>query len=209
MLPENSNFVSYNKNFRRTKNNNPCPICSDTKGKCKVSYDDTFVMCMNTHSEVNGYRFLGVNKSGVWGMHSLTDSVLSEQERLERKVARERAKQERLETLRKESLPVADRNKAIRAIHKELGLTRADKNKLIKRGLTESQIDLGLFVSVRGYTKISNNIPSNLAGVNIDSKGNKYLYHEDGFTCPAFDFDGNAIGWQYRSNLTDSGNKYR
>jgi len=164
---------------------------------------------MNTHSEVNGYRFLGVNKSGVWGMHSLTDSVLSEQERLERKVARERAKQERLETLRKESLPVADRNKAIRAIHKELGLTRADKNKLIKRGLTESQIDLGLFVSVRGYTKISNNIPSNLAGVNIDSKGNKYLYHEDGFTCPAFDFDGNAIGWQYRSNLTDSGNKYR
>jgi hypothetical protein len=194
--------------YIRSSHNNPCPICNDTKGKCQTSYDGNFVMCMNTHSEVNGHHFLGITKNGIWGMHSLTDMVLSEQEKLDRKIAKEKAEKERLETHRKESLSIADRDKAIRAIHKELGLTRADRERLIKRGLTDSQIESGLFFSVRGYTKIPNHIPSNLSGVSIDRSGNKYLYFDDGFACPVFDSDGNAIGWQYRSNLVDSA-KYK
>jgi len=163
---------------------------------------------MNVHEETNGYRFLGVNKSGVWGMHSLADVVISEQERLERKIARQKAEKERLEALRKESLPVKERDKAIRTIHRTLGLTRADKAKLMKRGLSESQVDSFLSFSVRGKTQLPDNIPSNLAGVRLDRSGKKYLYCDDGFACPSFDFDGNVIGWQYRSNLTNSGNKY-
>jgi hypothetical protein len=195
--------------YSRSAYNRPCPICNDTKGKCQTNYDESFIMCMNTHHEVNGYHFFGVNKSGVWGMHSLTNVVLSEQEKLNKRIEKEKFERLKKESFKKESLPVADRDKAIRAIHKELGLRRADRDRLIKRGLTDSQIESELFFSVRGYTQISDNIPSNLGGVNIDRNGNKYLYFDDGFACPAFDFDGKVIGWQYRSNLTNSGNKYK
>lgn len=209
MITQSSRYISKSGKFLRSSNNKPCPICNDTKGKCQVNYDDDFVLCMDTHTAVNGWHFIGVNKSGVWGMHSLTSVIMSEQERLNRKIEREKSERLRKESFKKESLPVADRDKAFRAISNELGLSRADRKRLIDRGLTDEQVsDLHSF-SLRGKTQVSDNIPSNLPGVNIDRKGNKYLYCDDGFFTTAFDFEGNIIGGQTRSNLTNNGGKYK
>ncbi|MDJ0523856.1 MAG: hypothetical protein PX634_00675, partial [Microcystis sp. M53600_WE12] len=85
-----------------------------------------------------------------------------------------------------------------------LGLSRRHRQALLDRGLSESQIETGLFFSIYPNDDVPPGIPPNLPGVN----NGKIAAGGVGIACLAFDSEGRAIGYQIRlENVTDS--KYR
>lgn len=151
-------------------------------------------------------------------MHTLTDTVLGEAERLERQRQRELAQQAKKEAHRKEALTRKLRNKYYRKISTRLGLATEHNQDLINRGLTQAQIDFLNSFTLDGITYLPDDIPSNLPGVRIDKLNRKYLSSvskiegtgtwrdSKSFFCPAFDYEGNIIGGQFRHNCKE--NKY-
>jgi hypothetical protein len=98
------------------------------------------------------------------------------------------------------SLSIELRDKAIRRMHSQIGLSKSDRTLLKQtRGMTDEQIDRGLYFSLTPYQDLPAAIPLNFPGVHSSGKTltNKY----QGIACPLFDPDGRAIGIQYR--ITD------
>jgi hypothetical protein len=123
---------------------------------------------------------------------------------LEKKAERERDRREREREHAKNALSIPDRDKALRKLSKTLGLSRRHQKALLDRGLTDSQIESGLFFSIYPNDDVPPGIPPNLPGV----IGEKIAAGGVGIACLAFDGEGRAIGYQIRlENVTDS--KYR
>ncbi|MCY7331152.1 MAG: hypothetical protein LH649_00500, partial [Pseudanabaena sp. CAN_BIN31] len=55
--------------FSSTKSNNPCPICDDIKGKCRIAANDPdFVLCMTHPTDVDlaDWKYLGETNGGYY-----------------------------------------------------------------------------------------------------------------------------------------------
>jgi hypothetical protein len=123
---------------------------------------------------------------------------------LEKKAERERDRLEREREHAKNALTIPERDKALRKLSQSLGLSRRHRQALLDRGLTDSQIESGLFFSIYPNDPVPPGIPPNLPGV----IGGKIAAGGVGIACLAFDSEGQAIGYQIRlENVTDS--KYR
>jgi hypothetical protein len=123
---------------------------------------------------------------------------------LEKKLQREIDRLERQKEHAKNALSIPDRDKALRKLSQSLGLSRRHRQALLDRGLSESQIETGLFFSIYPNDDVPPGIPPNLPGVN----NGKIAAGGVGIACLAFDSEGRAIGYQIRlENVTDS--KYR
>jgi hypothetical protein len=123
---------------------------------------------------------------------------------LEKKAERERDRLEREREHAKNALTIPERDKALRKLSQSLGLSRRHRQALLDRGLTDSQIESGLFFSIYPNDPVPPGIPPNLPGV----IGGKIAASGVGIACLAFDSEGQAIGYQIRlENVTDS--KYR
>ena len=48
-----------------TKRSEPCPVCDDHKGKCRVG--SNLVLCMTHQNPVPGWEYQGLTKNGLWG----------------------------------------------------------------------------------------------------------------------------------------------
>ena len=195
-------------NFELHKRNNPCPVCQDIKGDCRTIKDTGMVLCqthINEDPDISGWKYLGVAKNPTWGMFVAADKqrTFDRSTWLKKKQEREnRQKKATLNTLHRDG-----RNAAIRQLHKTLGLKREDRADLNRRGLTDKQIDRGLFFSKVTDQDIPSYIPANLPGV--DRYGNNKLSGKDeGYICPAFDHLGRAVGWQIRIKGATK-NKYK
>jgi hypothetical protein len=108
------------------------------------------------------------------------------------------------------SLSIEQRDKAIRRMHSSIGLSRSDRNLLKQtRGMSDEQINRGLYFSLAPYQDLPAAIPLNFPGVHSSGKTltNKY----QGIACPLFDPDGKAIGIQYRirDEKADADERYR
>ena len=106
----------------------------------------------------------------------------------------------------KTALPVEALDLAIRKLARYLGLTNEHRQQLRDRGLTDAQINAGLFFSIAENQEIPPGIPPNFPGV--DWSGKKLFTPSPGIACPAFNSDGKVIGYQIRLSTADSG-KYR
>ncbi|MGK7956935.1 MAG: plasmid replication protein, CyRepA1 family, partial [Crocosphaera sp.] len=210
-----------------TRSNNPCPICGDIKGKCRTFHDSELVLCMTGAGgliDAVGYKYRKDTADGTWGIYAPDNQEnfdSSEYQRQKQERAEKRAEAERLkrETHRKEALPIKKRNKHYRRIRSYLGLCTEHQQDLLNRGLNESQIEKLSSFTVNGITELPDRTPLNLPCVRISKTGQKYFssYNindskETKFTpsrsyfFPAFDFDGNIIGGQFRHNRKH--NKY-
>ncbi|MCA2693640.1 MAG: hypothetical protein IM494_15340, partial [Microcystis sp. M034S2] len=193
------------KSFNRS---NPCPVCGEASPDCRYSTDGKLILC---HSHIDfdpqhpEWDYLGVASNGVWGKFVPRKSEAFDRTEWEaKKLERERSRLERQKEHAKNSLPIPDRDKALRNLSQSLGLSRRHQKALLDRGLTLSQIESGLFFSIYRNDPVKINVPPNLPGV----INGKIAASGDGIACLAFDSEGRAIGYQIRlENVTDS--KYR
>lgn len=193
------------KSFNRS---NPCPVCGEASPDCRYSTDGELILC---HSHIDfdpqhpEWHYLGVASNGVWGKFVPRKSEAFDRTEWEAKKAeRERDRLERQKEHAKNSLPIPDRDKALRNLSQSLGLSRRHQKALLDRGLSESAIEQGLFFSIYPNDDVPPGIPPNLPGVINGKIGASGV----GIACLAFDSEGRAIGYQIRlENVTDS--KYR
>jgi hypothetical protein len=191
---------------------NPCPVCDDMSGDCR-SLDTGLILChsfIDRHQDPShpDWEYRKPDKSGIWGIFA---PRRDEQPQYSRDYWLENAKrvkakreQEKLER-GKRALSLDDRDKWLRVLSSEMGLTDGDRQRLRDRGMTDDQIAAGLFFSYRPGQKVSDKIPANLPGI----RWGKLAGRHPGIACIAFDIDGKAIGYQVRLNAVTTGGKYR
>ncbi|MCA2939614.1 MAG: hypothetical protein IM319_10795, partial [Microcystis sp. M113S1] len=193
------------KSFSRS---NLCPVCGEGSPDCRYSTDGDLIMC---HGHIDfdpqhpEWHYLGTSSNGVWGKFvPRKDRDFDRTEWLEKKLERERGRLEREREHAKNALTIPERDKALRKLSQSLGLSRRHRQALLDRGLTDSQIESGLFFSIYPNDPVPPGIPQNLPGV---SNG-KIAAGGVGIACLAFGSEGRAVGYQIRlENVTDS--KYR
>ncbi|TRU84795.1 MAG: hypothetical protein EWV76_03745 [Microcystis novacekii Mn_MB_F_20050700_S1] len=193
------------KSFSRS---NPCPIC-DGSADCRYDPDGALILC---HGHIDfdpnhpNWRFVKPSSTLVWGVFvPRKDERFDRNQWREQKAERElRAKREK-EARALASLPIEERDKAIRSISEYIGLSRRHRQALLDRGLTDEQIKAGLFFSVARGDRVPAGTPANLAGV----VNGKIAASLPGYACITFDRHGHATGWQTRLDNATDGNKYR
>jgi phage/plasmid-associated DNA primase len=137
-----------------------------------------------------GWHFNGITSDGVWGMF-----------------APERSPRQSELELNDTSLSASERDRLHRQMLSELTLLDRDKADLLDRGLTEEQIEAGLFRSVKQWQGLKAEFDERLPGV---LKGGRNLnIPADGYLCPAFNSSGLIIGIQLRLNQPSDAGRYR
>lgn len=155
---------------------------------------------------IPGWKYNGrTTGEGIWGKYSQERELSPEQQRKLERILRDRAEQER-QSLREKyekALPIADRDRAIRAIAKAQELNLKHKADLLRRGLDNQTIDGLLFFSIKDGKPCPPGTPENLPG----TKEGRLSTSSPGYACVVFDNQQRAIGWQVRTAKT-SGSKY-
>ena len=192
--------------FTSLKNN--CPVCSGTRRDCRQNTSNDLIHCR--HDVIGappGFKYIGVDKIG-FNMFSADDGNCDP---LQWEARRQRQAQERElrlvaeAKLYSQSLNADERDRNIRRIHAQIGISSRHRQHLKDRGLTDAQIDVGKFFSIAPWQEVTA-INPRLAGV--DLYGRKLLIGQPGFACPVTDVSGRLISWQTRfDDATD--NKYR
>lgn len=195
--------------FISSKRSNPCPICDDIKGKCRILPDSDLVLCMNNTVDLDGWRFLGLSQGGLWGKYvPLRPGELTPEEKILRRQQAEERSLERLAIKQgiAESLSMEQRDRNFRQLLNQLNLHPDDQKDLERRGLSPEQIRRGMFRSVSPTLKLDEPVSPQLPGMAVD--GRHLTVKHQGYFCPIFNPEGLIIGGQIR--LRDTVNsKYR
>lgn len=199
------------KVFTSTRNNNPCPLCNDTTGKCRIT--EKIYLCMNfaeAASGIPGYRFLGRTKDDVWGKWiEDTGRSWSEQEREEWQRERQRLQNLRAQeeqARRTLALPAQERDRLYTRLLDQLTLHPDDRADLLRRGLTPEQIQAWGVKSVEQWQALVLPLAHTLPGVTLT--GTALNIAGDGYLCPIRDVDGQLVGFQVRLRDGEDG-RYR
>ncbi|HEY9604858.1 MAG TPA: hypothetical protein V6C85_24860 [Allocoleopsis sp.] len=193
--------------FRPLKRN--CPICSGARRDCRENTQNHLIHCRHDVGEVSGYKYVGEDKHGffMWavddGSEQKEELELKRREREALKQRRLQQEQDRLSQL----LSSSERDIQIRTLLAQLGLKATHKADLQRRGLTDSQIEAGLFRSVEPWQKLDEEVSHRLAGINITGTG--LTTPHSGYLCPIWNPQEQIIGWQLRLDKTEDGGKYR
>ncbi|MDY6940868.1 MAG: hypothetical protein SWY16_24820, partial [Cyanobacteriota bacterium] len=198
--------------FIPTGRGNPCPICEDTSSKCRTLRNSDTVLCMTSagyDAAVAGYRYVGDDKKQhLWGIYVTDDDSKGKDRAAARAERARRAEEQRQKELFELSfsLPIGERSAQNRGLLLQLELDRDHQQNLRDRGLSDVQIQAGLFKSVKPGQKLSRPISPRLAG--IDRNAERIFVSGRGLLCPAFDPYGRILGMQLRLD-NPSGGKYR
>ena len=184
-----------------------CPVCQGTKKDCRQNQQTTLIHCRDISANPIDYVFRGQDALG-FGMWAYKADVQQwNQEQREQWQREKLANQSRrLAHHAKTSLPIESVDLSIRKLARYLGLTSEHRQQLRDRGLTDEQIEKGLFFSIAESQEIPPGIPPNFPGV--DWSGKKLFTPSPGIACPAFNSEEKAIGYQIRLTQAESG-KYR
>jgi hypothetical protein len=201
-------------NYIPTNRTNPCPVCCDTRRRCRTLSDsfDT-VLCMtatDAYSAPPGWRFLKLTRDGLWGIvqrdNGNSDSTQNAQWAQQwRELRRERQKQEKARHA--QSLTEAERDTQIQDILEQLELSSSHRADLERRGLSAELIAAGKFKSVEQWQELNKEVSYRLAGVALGGKS--LITPKAGYLCPVWNPDRQIIGWQLRvDNPADDEPKY-
>jgi len=130
--------------FSPTRSDQPCPICDDVKGKCRIISDD-LVLCMTypTNVDLSGWHYLGETKGSYYAGKYVRERQESETERQQRQETNRRLKvaQQKSERERFAKLPDAtQRDRLFKGYFQKLNLNESDISDLQRRRLTEPEI---------------------------------------------------------------------
>ncbi|MFM7574968.1 MAG: hypothetical protein ACKO4S_17860, partial [Snowella sp.] len=184
-----------------------CPVCQGAKKDCRQNNKTSLIHCRDTSANPIDYVFRGQDALGFGMWAYKADAQQWNQEQREQWQRERLANQSRrLAHHAKTALAVESLDLAIRKLARYLRLTSEHRQQLRDRGLTDNQINQGLFFSIAENQEIPPGIPPNFPGV--DWSGQKLFTPSPGIACPAFNSQGKAIGYQIRLTTADSG-KYR
>jgi hypothetical protein len=211
-------------NLKATNKSNPCPVCGTTSNKCREQTDgDQELWHCHTHSDASkGDRIAGSDgrryiclapmrchtamfavDSGVWSAEEKEDY---QRRQLERRVESDRR---RAEMLARE-MPAGDRDKYFGKLISELALSPEDRQNLLDRGFTDSQIEEVGFRSIAAQQPLTGNYPHNLPGYQFGFGAGKLQNSGAGILCPIPDWQGNIVGAQIRlSKVGEGEGRYR
>jgi len=186
-----------------------CPICLGARRDCRENSQSNLIHCRHDAAgTVSGFQFVGQDAIGfnMWAVDDgySRNSAGWETQRQQRAADQERRLKKELEHFA-QSLTADERDRNIRKIHAQVGLSNRHWQDLRKRGLTDAEIESGKFFSIAPWQEVRGINPQ-LAGVDLD--GRKLLISKSGFACPIWDVQECIIGWQTRfDDATD--NKYK
>ncbi len=178
-------YSSSRSTFTPTRASNPCPICNDINGKCRIVSDD-FVLCMThpTDADDDAWRYLGETKGGYYAGKYVAIGAESEAERSQQRetnrllaAARAQATQQRYAQLP----TIAQRDRQWHNYLANLTLNAIDRAELHSRGFSDAQIETIGFKSS----------------------------DDDGYITPICNPQGQIIGAQRRQRKSGSGGRYR
>lgn len=188
-----------------TNKRNLCPVCGNHHG-CAIR-EDNLVECLRStsqHDAQPGYRFIKLLRNGMGGLFTLEGDRPIEPRHQERQQQEKKAAAERALG----ALPIADRDRAIRKLHRYFGLGSKHRQDLRARGLSDALINGVPFFSVYPDQELPPGIPANLPGVT--RRGDKLYAAGSGYICPSFDLEGRVNGWQIRyDDPEEAGAKYK
>ncbi len=178
--------------FSLTNKHNPCPICSDTQGKCRKTRDSVY-LCMNARSSVVGFRYRKETSNRLWGVFIPDDKVKEGRYSL----------LESRENVPNISPSAPIRDVYYREIFNQLDLHPEDLANLVSRGIRPEDASAA-FRSVARFQKLGFGISHVLPGLGI--KGKSLTNSQPGFLCPIHDIDGYLVAFQIR--LRDGGYRW-
>jgi hypothetical protein len=212
---------------------NSCPVCGNSSGKCKeqayelssrngktVSTAKTFCMTETGGYGNPDYHYFGDTRNGQWGVYiPLIDwnehrgenrqaTPEQREEWIRNQQLKTQAALEAENKKRAESLPIAERDIAARAILIQLSLSDVDRQDLLRRGFTPQQIkDIG-FKSIDPFQKLREPVNPRFPGVNIngDRLNN---WSMGGVLIPIYAITGEVLGFQIRNRETSAKGRYR
>ncbi|NUN67364.1 hypothetical protein HCU40_22230 (plasmid) [Pseudanabaena biceps] len=186
MISLNNQYSS--RKFSPTKSNNPCPICDDIKGKCRIASDNQdFVLCMTHPSDVDlaDWKYLGETNGSYFAGKYVRKRPESDSERQERRdrnlklrIAQQKAKRDNLAKLPDD----VQRNRLYQNYLQKLDLDSLDKADLTSRGLSETEIrHLEAKSTNSGYILPIKNPQGQILGFQIrlrDATSGRYRWHK-------------------------------
>jgi hypothetical protein len=174
--------------FSPTKSHNPCPICADIKGKCRIAAENLdFVLCMThpTNVGLTGWKYLGETNGGYYAGKYVRLHPESETERQDRrtKILKLRMAQHKAKRNGLAQLPdPIQRDRLYRSYLQKLDLDIVDKDDLVSRGLSEVEItNLGAKSTDSGYILPICNPIAQIIGFQIrlrDTASGRYRWHK-------------------------------
>jgi hypothetical protein len=177
-----------------------CPICQGARRDCRINTASDIIHCRYDISSVSGFQFIGQDSVGfnMWvaddpDRQPYTATRLNRRDRRPQQIAP------------RQSLSVRDRDRTIQILLAQLSLNDEHRQNLRDRGLSDEEIEQGMFRSIAPGQSVSS-IDGRLAGV--DLSGQKLLVNGSGIICPIWDVLGKIIGWQTRFDSAENG-KYR
>lgn len=198
-----------------TKRHNPCPVCGDTKGKCRELPDNPdLFLCMEVLDAAAvppGFKFRGLSKDGIWATITRDrgdGDVDSYQRWLQewRILKQQRLQQEKNRLAR--LLDEGERDRNIRKILHQLNLDQKHRDDLYRRGLSDELVASGMFRSVEQWQQLDREVSHHLAGVAIS--GRSLTHAQSGYLCPIWNSQQQIIGWQLRvDDPKEDEGKYR
>ena len=203
------NFASFSAQYQENKftkytiHTEDCPICASNDGRCKHN-NNGLILCMNRGKddvpESIFYRFdyRGLNKTQDW--HKWVDKKYSYQagQGFGKSNSNKKGKQAKKVTEVKRPLSANVLDSIYRGIVKEVGLGDLARQDLINRGIDPDTF-LGFSVNNQVTSKAIKAYGLEAARLfpGADSSG-ILRYAGEGYTCPAFNKDGQVIGYQVR-----------
>jgi hypothetical protein len=213
--------------------NNLCPVCGSSSGKCKgQEYElsakngkttlTTKTLCMTGTGGYGNpdYHYFNDTRCGTWGIYIPLDDWNEHRGESRQATPLEREEwirqQQRLVQValvaenqkRLESLPIAERDIAARAILAQLSLNDIDRSDLIRRGFTSQQIkDIG-FKSIDPFQRLQTPVNPRFPGVNVqgDRLNNWSI---GGVLIPVYAITGEIVGFQIRNREANAKGRYR
>ncbi|WP_375449055.1 hypothetical protein [uncultured Nostoc sp.] len=186
-----------------TNKNNPCPICENLTGACRIFADDT-VFChgladTRKGEKANGYVCVKPSNGHTATFKLDNSEEWTEERRREweqRKAYLYQQSQEQEQQRREKTLNSSDRHK----LYSEILASQPQDERLIaelqQRGFTAEEIANCGFKSVSRYQELPREFDKRLPGVTEDGK--RLIVSGDGYLCPIRDFEGRIVALQLR-----------
>lgn len=187
------------------RGSNHCPICDSHDGRCRGGGD--IVLCMSETQDigvVNGYKFRKLSKNylwGIWAPHTGEDFNAIDWET--RKALREKQAEEKRQQRIARELPVKLRDQQYRQLLSELSLCSMDQGDLVRRGMSQAEIDGFQAFSVGQFQRVNDlspDLPGVLPGGILNSQG--------GYLWPLYNVHDQITALQLRKRNVDSDNRY-
>jgi hypothetical protein len=173
----------------------PCDNCGRTK-KCRRAEGADLILCRDTpHS--GDYIDRGPTANGIWNI--LVPAAAAAEWTAERRAewAAEQAAARAAERLADQqrmarTMPAGERDRHYRRLFSSLTLNPIDRSDLIRRGLTDPQIEAGGYRSIERGQELGRSYPHSLPGI----VNGCWLTMGGGYLAPIRDAEGLIVGAQ-------------